>query len=1124
MKVSVFVGFLVTWLLCVACGAPTETTEVALLNVQSYALRYKDNAASEAAAHKALLLSGGNSAQACNNLAASAFINMDFDLAATYYDKVYAIPANPVEYLVADIGMMKISQRTSSNKEFYDYRTSALRRMESLRSTHSPRFRFACSEFFITSAVYYYYLQQTDKAVEAMEQVSVDDVLAADTAQWLYYDYMLGSGGLCQAPTRRQVVLKEFDYLVECLQLAQRGGFVYFEANSSQALADLLKMPSNYQVLLNERKAVMRFLNPDDLDSSALILHYAHHAIQLFMKFGDDYQTAGSYRTLAECYNELGDHEEALKNLYVALQYLGRDAELKVPESVARIREQLSVTYALLGQKVESDANRNHYLDLLDYTRQDKELESRYAALQASSRHLDVLYACTIGGVILLFLLFLWINRHIHAYQGGRQEQLSKEQYIRCLHLAENKRQNMLRKTCVSIVTGMIPFIDRLVSELDKFQQSGSVNSGFRVHERLQYMAELLACINEHNDILSLWIKMRQGQVSLKVENFVLEELFEMVQKSKKTFENKHLTLQIEPTDAVVKADKSLTLFMINTLMDNARKFTPTGGTVRLFTQSDAESVTIVIADNGNGLSPEDVKHILDAKVYEGRHGFGIMNCKGIIEKYRKTNPIFCVCDFRVESTKGEGSRFMFRLPKGVLGVIMAFVFVLTGCVSSPIADASSMPADTLLVQANRYAELVYANNVSGRHAEALLFADSALASLNHYVSEHYPEEPQMLRLTDEDNAAELTWWQKGYYVDYYALLDVRNEAAVAFLALADIPSYRYNNQAYTVLFKQISADKSIENYCTSLQHSSFVRQCLAFLCLSALLLWLSVVAVKAWRANRVRRLRLESMADESQRMSYENNRLHVQNLVLDNCLSTIKHETIYYPNKISQIASTLNPDVESTELRQRVADMAELVVYYRGVFDILSRCAVRQLDEATFRRSFLSSTQLSAIVERVAKRLSAKRGRECQVDIQVQKLGVCVDEVLFQLLVDNVLGEAMNTSHDDQPLRLAFRITPDSDVRFTRFEFIYYGRHCSSDELNQLFYPHLDGMRVLPDGELRGIEFLVCRQIIREHDEYAGRRGCRINAEPTDEGMKLWFTLPKSICETNSKTKKNEI
>ena len=38
--------------------------------------------------------------------------------------------------------------------------------------------------------------------------------------------------------------------------------------------------------------------------------------------------------------------------------------------------------------------------------------------------------------------------------------------------------------------------------------------------------------------------------------------------------------LTVQPTDATVKADRTLTLFMINTIADNARKFTPAGGEV----------------------------------------------------------------------------------------------------------------------------------------------------------------------------------------------------------------------------------------------------------------------------------------------------------------------------------------------------------------------------------------------------------------------------------------------------------------------------------------------------------------------------------------------------------------
>ena len=42
--------------------------------------------------------------------------------------------------------------------------------------------------------------------------------------------------------TPQDVVLGEFNYLIECLGISREYGYVYFEANASQAMAELLKM------------------------------------------------------------------------------------------------------------------------------------------------------------------------------------------------------------------------------------------------------------------------------------------------------------------------------------------------------------------------------------------------------------------------------------------------------------------------------------------------------------------------------------------------------------------------------------------------------------------------------------------------------------------------------------------------------------------------------------------------------------------------------------------------------------------------------------------------------------------------------------------------------------------
>ena len=82
-------------------------------------------------------------------------------------------------------------------------------------------------------------------------------------------------------------------------------------------------------------------------------------------------------------------------------------------------------------------------------------------------------------------------------------------------------------------------------------------------------------------------------------------------------------------------------------------------------------------------------------------------------------------------------------------------------------------------------------------------------------------------------------WFANGFDTDYYTLLDVRNEAAVAFLALGDLEGYRYNNQAYTSLYKQISVDASLEEYCIRMQLSSNNKIVVIILCVALLVVLL---------------------------------------------------------------------------------------------------------------------------------------------------------------------------------------------------------------------------------------------------------------------------------------------
>ena len=440
-----------------SCGKGTKHAlyhEIDSLNKRAYYLHYINLEQSAAVAEEAFQRSKdfpSLHAAALNNKAFCTFMQMDFDKAEQELKQIYSLTDNELELLIADIGLMKIYQRISMNKEFYDYRTSALQRMRRIKedslSISSPddlqRFNYAQTEFSITSGVYYYYLQQEEQSLDEINQIQENSVLRNDTAQLLYYYYMRGSGGMYDAETPQDITIGEFLYLLECYNISKEKGYIYFEANSLQAFAELLMDEKNYTLIAERRPNLLRLINTKDLPWDELILSMANEALQLFKQYGDMYQISGSYRTLASCCNALGKYDEALNYLTEALEYVnkhhekyypskGPDDRLKtfVPNSlestellwnkegiktvhewITRLREQLSVTYAALGMKQESDYNRNIYLDLLNYTRQDKELESHYMALKKESSQLNLLMIFVGLASILFILIFLLLYR-----------------------------------------------------------------------------------------------------------------------------------------------------------------------------------------------------------------------------------------------------------------------------------------------------------------------------------------------------------------------------------------------------------------------------------------------------------------------------------------------------------------------------------------------------------------------------------------------------------------------------------------------------------------------------------------------------------------------------------------
>lgn len=258
----------------------------------------------------------------------------------------------------------------------------------------------------------------------------------------------------------------------------------------------------------------------------------------------------------------------------------------------------------------------------------------------------------------------------------------------------------------------------------------------------------------------------------------------------------------------------------------------------------------------------------------------------------------------------------------------------------------------------------------------------------------------------------------------------------------------------------------------------------------------------------------IETAQDETRRASWEDSLLHVQNMVLDNCLSTIKHETIYYPSKIKQLIGKLRSGRLTTiEEQETVNAITELIEYYKGVFTILSLCASRQLEEVTFRRTVIAVSDLMSAAEKYFRKVS--KGSTNRLTFKTEMLNESVIGDLNQLnfLLENLINEALSVPMDGN-----ISLHGAIDGEYVRFFFTDMRREMTREELNQLFYPNLARMTAGERGNIHGTEYLVCKQIIRDHDEFAGRRGCRINAEAGEKGgFTVYFTIPrKGLADNN--------
>lgn len=141
--------------------------------------------------------------------------------------------------------------------------------------------------------------------------------------------------------------------------------------------------------------------------------------------------------------------------------------------------------------------------------------------------------------------------------------------------------------------------------------------------------------------------------------------LRQSVRKYARLFILKKISLDFQETGKTVLTDGKWLSFVIEQLLSNAVKYTPEGGRVRIYGDGD----TLVIADNGIGIRPEDLPRVFEKGFtgFNGREdkkstGIGLYLCRQVMDRLNH--------GISITSRPGQGTLVRLDLSRERKGVV----------------------------------------------------------------------------------------------------------------------------------------------------------------------------------------------------------------------------------------------------------------------------------------------------------------------------------------------------------------------------------------------------------------------------------------------------------------------
>ena len=180
------------------------------------------------------------------------------------------------------------------------------------------------------------------------------------------------------------------------------------------------------------------------------------------------------------------------------------------------------------------------------------------------------------------------------------------------------------------------------------------------IQRQVKHMSWLL------DDLLDV-ARITQGKLELKKTRVSLTSIVDAaVEAARPLLDEKrhHLIVDLPPEVPTLEADPLRLAQVVSNLLNNAAKYTDSGGRIELSARVAMRMVSLTVKDNGIGIPPQSLDRIFDmfaqidsqSSRTEGGLGIGLSLVKGLVEMHGGTTDV-------ASGGIGQGSEFTVNLP-----------------------------------------------------------------------------------------------------------------------------------------------------------------------------------------------------------------------------------------------------------------------------------------------------------------------------------------------------------------------------------------------------------------------------------------------------------------------------